>query len=69
VQLTRWRQGESPTKAPDVVNDPALSKPTRVRVIKAFRHAGRVCELGEIVTLPWFIARDMIQINKAELMP
>ncbi len=47
---------------------PHLLKPTKVRIIKAFMVGRRAAQPGELVTLDWATARDMIALHKAELI-
>jgi hypothetical protein len=46
--------------------DPDLVRPTTIRCLKAFRHDGRVIEPGELVYVPYHVARDLYFQQKAE---
>jgi hypothetical protein len=45
-----------------------LLKPTRVRVLRGFCVGGRPLDPGELTTMPYYAAADMIALRKAELV-
>ena len=54
--------------APAPVNDPQLFTPTQVKVLKPFYHSGKPTQPGEIISLPWHSARDLVSLGKAEII-
>jgi hypothetical protein len=48
------------------VNGHELYTPTKIRVLRAFHANGRVCTVGEVVTVPRVVARDAVAAHKAE---
>ena len=48
------------------VTPPELLKPVRCTVLKSFCISGKPLMPGEVVSLPWYAARDMKAIGKVE---
>jgi hypothetical protein len=52
----------------DSVNNPALLAPVKVEVLRPFCIEGKRIERGETVTLPKYVAADLMTIGKARLV-
>jgi hypothetical protein len=51
------------------VNPPELTKLVRIkRIGRGFIASGKPVELGQTVTLPYAIARDLVHLGKAEFV-
>ena len=51
---------------PSNVNDPKLMKEVRIRVLRPFGHQRRVVVLDEVISVPEYLAADLVAIKKAE---
>lgn len=50
------------------IPEPALTRPTRVRVLRPFMVCGRRVEPGETVTLAFHDARSLAALHRCELL-
>jgi hypothetical protein len=49
-------------------DDPALHRPTKIRVIKPFFISGKRVEIGEVASVPRFEADGLISLRRVEFV-
>lgn len=60
-----YQHRERPEAVPAPTRDPRLDVPTRICVLKGFYHK-KPQEIGSIVTVPAWLAADMVGAGRAE---
>ncbi len=79
TRFKNWQRGQASVEAERAdraflnkplppTNDPRLFVPTKVLVLRPFMVKTTAVLPGEVVEIPYHVARDMIAIGKAELV-
>lgn len=50
----------------EITHNPVLTRPTRIRIVKAFMIRGTRVEVGSIHEIPFADARDAVALKRAE---